>query len=187
TGLVPATSLTGGVAKPGQRMTKAGSDLLKQYLFLAAESARRSDPELAATYARMIARGKHHDSVIVIVAHQLARRIYAVLKERAARKRQASGTSAEPVRYKFRNPATGAELTKKQAREHVRTHYPSKRQQQKQKAAQQKAAQPAPAKSGSSEDATIRMRPTSPTIDVASIASCGNPADSPVLNSRSCT
>jgi len=180
TGLVPGTKLTGGKAKPGQRMTKAGPDLLKQYLFLAAEVARRQDPELAATYARMIARGKHHDSVIVIVAHQLARRIYAVLKQRAASRRHTSDAASEPARYKLRHSADGAELTKAEARDYVRKHYPSKHQQQK-----EKAAQIAPANSGSSEDAAIRMRPTSPATALASIATCGNPAESAVLNSRS--
>jgi transposase len=181
TGLVPGTKLTGGVAKPGQRMTKAGPNLLKQYLFLAAEAARRRDPELAAKYAQMIARGKHHDSVIVIVAHQLARRIYAVLKQRAAQRRSNAETSSQPVRYKFRHPGNGSELTKQQARDYVRTHFPSKSQQQK-----EKAAQSAPANSGSSEDATIRMRPTSPATHVASTATCGKSDASPVLNSRDC-
>jgi transposase len=182
TGLVPRTKLTGGVGKPGQRMTKAGPDLLKQYLFLAAEAARRRDPELAATYARMIARGKHHDSVIVIVAHQLARRIYAVLKQRAARYRHTSDAPTEPARYTLRDPATRTELTKQQARDYVRLHYPSKHQQQK-----QRVTQSAPANSGSSEDAAIRMQPASPSTPVASVATCGNPDDSPVLNPRSCS
>jgi transposase len=179
TGLVPSTKLTGGKAKPGQRMTKAGPDLLKQYLFLAAETARRRDPELAATYARMIARGKHHDSVIVIVAHQLARRIYAVLKQRAAYRSASSHAPPQPARYKFRHPVDATELTKHQARDYVRKHYPSKSQQQK-----AKTAQTAPASSGSSEDATIRMRSTPPATPVASPATCGNPANSPVVNSR---
>jgi transposase len=53
-GIIPRTKQTGaGGEKPGQRMTKGGNNLLKQYMFLAAETARRHDPEAP------LLRGRH--------------------------------------------------------------------------------------------------------------------------------
>jgi hypothetical protein len=143
TGLVPRTKLTGGEGKPGQRMTKAGSNLMKQYLFLAAETARLRDAELAKTYSRAIERGHHHNSAIVIVAHKLTRAIYAVLKKRAS-------ADDPAVTYRFREPVTGNDLTAKEALAYVRTNHPSKAA----RARQARAAQHVPVVSGSSADAT---------------------------------
>lgn len=150
TGLVPRTNLTAGEGKPGQRMTKAGADLIKQYLFLAAETARLRDPELAASYAAAINRGKHHNSAIGIVAHKLARRIYAVLKQHAAR-------GAQCASYRFRRPDDGAELSKPDALDYVRTNYPSKAE----RARREKAARNFP-KTGSPEGATTGSVPAPP-------------------------
>lgn len=151
TGLIPRTNLTGGVAKPGQRMTKAGQKLLKQYFFLAADTARLRDPELAAKYNHAVARGAHHYKAVVVVAHKLARRVYALLRQRSAAR---AGVAADP-RYLLRRLDDGAELTKAEAHEYVREHYPSKAQ----RALREKAVRSAPVDSGSSEDAAIRAAP----------------------------
>jgi transposase len=170
TGLVPRTNLTAGEGKPGQRMTKAGADIIKQYLFLAAETARLRDPELAATYAAATARGKHHNSAIGIVAHKLARRIYAVLKQRASR-------PAARSPYRLRQPDNGTELSEKQALEYVRTNYPSKSE----RARREKAARDFP-KTGSPEGATKGSCAAPPTPSVATLSSCGNPREQPVVS-----
>src|SRR5258706_10118879 len=151
-------------------MTKAGSDLIKQYLFLAAEIARQRDPELAATYAHAIARGKHHYTAIVIVAHKLARRIYAVLKLHAEVPSEA--------RYRLRRPDNGIELSKKEALDHVRTFYPSKAE----RARKAKAAQAVPAETGSSEDATNGISAAPPTTPLPMTHACAKPDDQPVVN-----
>jgi transposase len=51
-GLAPKSSETGETERKGQRMTKAGSALLRTTLYLAADRARHSDPQLAAIYRR---------------------------------------------------------------------------------------------------------------------------------------
>ena len=163
TGLVPRTNLTAGEAKPGQRMTKAGADLIKQYLFLAAERARLDDPELAATYARAVDRGKHHYSAIVIVAHKLARRIYAVLKHRATQPDQ-------PTAYRLRRPDDAQELTRLQAREYVRSQYPSKAE----RARREKAAARNIPGTGSPEGATNGSGPTPLAPPLPATTPCAN-------------
>lgn len=59
-GLAPKKNQTGKSNREGQHISKAGSRLLRRYFYLAAETARRRDPELAAFYARLVAGGKHH-------------------------------------------------------------------------------------------------------------------------------
>lgn len=170
TGLVPRTNLTAGEGKPGQRMTKAGADLIKQYLFLAAERARLEDPELAAAYARAVARGKHHYSAVVVVAHKLARHVYAVLKHRTA-------LPSERSAYRLRQPEDGKELTQSQAREYVRTRYPSKAE----RARREKAARNIPG-TGSPEGATNGSGPTPPAPPLPTEAPCAKADEQPVVS-----
>lgn len=83
-GLDPRKSQTGGADREGQHISKAGNRLLRQYLYLAAETARQRDVELAAFYQRLVSKGKHHSCAVVAVAAKLLRRIYAVMKRAAA-------------------------------------------------------------------------------------------------------
>ena len=147
-GLVPRTKQTGMAGeKPRQALTKGGQNLLKKYLFLAAEVARRQDPELAATYERAIARGKHHYSAVIVVAHKLVRRVYALLKARAA------GTA--DVRYQMRRP-DGAAIHADEARAMIAEQFPTKAAKEARKRAPQTARQMGTVSqgTGSSEDAT---------------------------------
>jgi len=129
-GVVPCSSRTGGKDKPRRHMTKAGPNLLKQYIFLAADVARRCDPELAVTYARAIEKGKHHNAAVAIVAHKLVRKIYALLKLRAERRRalaEAQPDQPPPaVAYLLVDPDSGKPLSRPQARAYINTHFPSK-------------------------------------------------------------
>jgi hypothetical protein len=133
--------------KPRQALTKGGQNLLKKYVYLAAEVARRKDPELAATYERAIARGKHHYSAVIIVAHKLVRRVYALLKLRAA--------GAPEIRYEMRGP-NGRVLNADEARACIAEHFPSKAVKHARKRALQTERQTGTVSqgSGSSEDAT---------------------------------
>jgi transposase len=80
-GMFPSKSSSGGVDKPGQRLTKSGSDRLKRGLYLAADTARKIDPDLAAVYWRlMVRKGHHHKQALCAVATRLVNRIYRVLK-----------------------------------------------------------------------------------------------------------
>jgi hypothetical protein len=80
-GMFPTRSSSGGIEKPGQRLTKSGSDRVKRALYIAADVARKIDPDLAAVYWRlMVNKGHHHKQAICAVATRLVNRIYRVLK-----------------------------------------------------------------------------------------------------------
>jgi transposase len=188
-GLVPRTNQTGGdKGKPGQRLTKGGQPLLKKYMYLAAEVARRHDPELAVAYERVLARGKHHYAAVIAVAHKLVRRVYAFLKLRAAARRAlAEGRTPHKVEWRYVNPETGEVLSLEQARAWVQKHCPSKREKERQKSAPKKAVNVAPqassvAQEGSSEDVAKGDRSVPPTDPVAEPAACGKPVDKAVIN-----
>jgi len=163
-GIVPRTKHTGGKGKPGQRMTKGGPNLLKQYVYLAAEVARRKDPELAAVYDRAIAKGKHHRSAVIVVAHKLVRRIYALLKRRAALREAAAEADAQPaaVIYRLRRP-DGQEVTRAEASAYIAEHHPPKSA----KAKRSRAAEGGPPCTGSSvTDATKGVSTMPPDVEV---------------------
>ena len=81
TGLVPRESSSGDSEKRGS-ITKTGPDLLRWALHLAADVARKHDPQLAALYRRlMVERGRHHNQALCAVATHLADRIYALMRE----------------------------------------------------------------------------------------------------------
>jgi transposase len=156
-GLVPRTKQTGIAGeKPGQALTKGGQNLLKKYMFLAAEVARRQDPELAATYERAIARGKHHYSAVIIVAHKLVRRVYALLKLRA--------TGATDVHYQMHRP-DGTNISTEEARAVIVEQFPSKAAKEARKRAPQTTRQKGTLSqdTGSSEDATKAVVAAVPT------------------------
>jgi transposase len=179
-GVTPRTKQTGAAGeKPRQRMTKAGHNLLKQYVFLAAETARRNDPELAATYEHAIARGKHHYSAVIIVAHQLVRRVYGLLKARA--EARAAGASAPT--YRLQTP-DGQPLSKTEARSFVAKRFPSKAAKEAAKRAAQTAprSRSLPRDTGSSEDATKAVAVALPDPLVAELSACEKSEDNSVRN-----
>jgi transposase len=80
-GLFPRQANSGGREKPGQRLTQAGNDRIKQALYLAADAARRIDPGLAEVYWRlMTVKGHHHKQAICAVANRLVNRVHRVLR-----------------------------------------------------------------------------------------------------------
>lgn len=82
TGLVPRENSSGEAKRRG-RISKAGPNQLRAALYLAADSARRNDPELASLYRRLLLeRGHHHTQAVCAVATHLTARIWAVLRER---------------------------------------------------------------------------------------------------------
>lgn len=81
TGLVPRENSSGEARRRG-KISKAGPNLLRWALYLAADVARRADPGLAALYRRlMMERGHHHQQAICAVASHLVSRIWAVIRE----------------------------------------------------------------------------------------------------------
>lgn len=82
TGLFPRRSESGGKDNPSQRIAKSGNDRLKRDLLLAADIARRIDPELGRVYfTMMVEKGKHHRQALCAVATRLLNRIHTVLRE----------------------------------------------------------------------------------------------------------
>jgi hypothetical protein len=80
-GMFPTRNSSGRIDKSGQRLTKSGSDRVKRALYIAADVARKIDPDLAAVYWRlMVNKGQHHKQAICTVATRLINRIYRVLK-----------------------------------------------------------------------------------------------------------
>jgi transposase len=79
-GMIPATDQS-GEAEAHPRLTKSGDRLLRTALFLAADTARKEDPQLAAIYLRQLDKGSHHTKALCAVATALASRLAAVLRE----------------------------------------------------------------------------------------------------------
>jgi transposase len=80
-GLFPSRSDSGGAERPGQKISQSGNDRIKRALILAADTARRIDPELAELYWRlMTTKGHHHKQALCAVANRLVNRIFRVLR-----------------------------------------------------------------------------------------------------------
>jgi transposase len=81
TGLVPRENSSGGTDRRG-KISKAGPSMLRWSLYLAADTARKWDPQLAELYRRlMVERGRHHNQALCAVASHLVGRIWAVVRE----------------------------------------------------------------------------------------------------------
>jgi transposase len=76
-GLVPSLTSSGINGHHGPP-TKSGDAPLREALFIAADTARRTDPTLAARYYRlMVHQGKHHNSALCHISTALLTRIIA--------------------------------------------------------------------------------------------------------------
>jgi transposase len=83
-GLVPRQKLSGTGGSTGGP-TKSGDACLRDALYLAADHARRQDPQLAARYHRLMTEaGKHHTSALCSVGAVLLTRIAACLHDGVA-------------------------------------------------------------------------------------------------------
>lgn len=79
-GLVPRKKQSATLDIKGLRITKSSQRILKKGYCLAAETARRYDPEAACLYHRLRAKGRHHNQAICAVASNLAGRTYSVMR-----------------------------------------------------------------------------------------------------------
>lgn len=79
-GLDPVVSQSGRFQNISGRISKRGSPLLRQALFLAANVARQNDENLKRFYDKKRSEGKHHFSALNAVAAKLLRIVYWVLK-----------------------------------------------------------------------------------------------------------
>jgi transposase len=125
TGLAPKASETGDTDRKGQSLSKAGPSLLRTTFVIAADTARKQDPQLARIYyVQMVERGKNHLGALCVVAATLAERAWIVMKrqtpyvvrdidDRAVEPQEAAAIIAEhwtvptDVRARRRNKKTG--------------------------------------------------------------------------------
>ena len=80
-GLDPSVFESGAFHGRREHISKRGSPYLRRALYLAAHSAHRRNPDLAAYLERKLAEGKPYKVAVVALAHKLLARIYTVLKE----------------------------------------------------------------------------------------------------------
>jgi hypothetical protein len=79
-GLTPSNWSSGTTTQPSRAITKEGPAVLRLAFFQSANAARRSDPQLAALYHRlMVHRGHCHTQATVAVARKLVERTWTVL------------------------------------------------------------------------------------------------------------
>jgi transposase len=79
-GLDPVVIQSGRFQNISGHISKRGSPLLRQALFLAANVARQNDDNLKQFYDKKISEGKHHYSALNAVAAKVLRIVYWVLK-----------------------------------------------------------------------------------------------------------
>lgn len=79
-GLTPSNWSSGTVTQPSRAITKEGPSVLRLAFYLAGNAARKSDPQLAALYYRlMVTHGHCHTQATVAVARKLVERTWTVL------------------------------------------------------------------------------------------------------------
>lgn len=79
-GLNPSTWSSGTVSQPSRAITKEGPAVLRLAFFQAANAARRTDPQLAGFYYRLMTEHGHcHTQACVAVARKLVERTWTVL------------------------------------------------------------------------------------------------------------
>lgn len=80
-GLFPRRADSDGAERPRRRITQGGNDRIKRALMLAADTARKIDPDLAMVYWRlMIGKGPHYKQALCAVAGRLVNCIFSVLR-----------------------------------------------------------------------------------------------------------
>ena len=137
-GFTPKKKQSSSKEIQGQPIDKAAQRLLKKYLFLASEVARRWDPEFAAFYEKLLSKGLHHYQAVCAVANKMVGRVYAVLN----RMQRAEGSNyrsisttmdpeqklkANEVIYQLRD-LDGHVISKQKAGEIIQEKFPSKAQ-----------------------------------------------------------
>jgi transposase/uncharacterized protein (UPF0335 family) len=127
-GFIPKKSASGDHERLGLPITKAAQKSLKKNLYLAGETARKTDPEAAAFYHRLIARGLHHNQAVCAVGGKLTGKAYALMKRMFAQ--PACEESQDSISYVFKD-LDGHQIDKKAARELIRAKFPSKKEREK--------------------------------------------------------
>ena len=80
-GIDPSVYSSGQFVGTQAKLSKRGSPYLRRALWLAANSARRYNPDLQEYFARKTREGKPYGVALSAICHKLITRIYVVLKE----------------------------------------------------------------------------------------------------------
>ena len=155
TGFTSRQKSSAGHEISGLKITKTGNRRLKRNLALAADTAMKNDPELAAFAIRLLKAGKHYNKVRVAVGRKIAIRAYSLLK-----RFQSAGANAT---YIWRDPQ-GNTITKQQAKAITATLWSTHKAAQ-----EQKGTLPAPAIPWPSENATKRRPSKAPRQNYAHV------------------
>lgn len=122
-GLVPRKKQSAARDRKGLCITKSSQRILKKGYCLAAETARKYDPEAAALYNRLMAKGRHHNQAICAVASNLAGRTFSVMR-RAGLGTESPVQSTSEVSYVLRD-FQGQKIDRRRARALVEKRFPS--------------------------------------------------------------
>jgi transposase len=128
-GLVSRKKQSSTQDKKGLPITKCSQRLLKKSYCLAAETARKYDPEAASLYHRLMARGRHHNQAICAVASNLSGRTFTVMR-RAGMGTESAGKDAFRLPYAIRD-LRGQAIDRKGARALVKEQFPSKKERER--------------------------------------------------------
>lgn len=155
-GLIPKTAQS-GTNDPELGITKAGDPLLREALYVAADHARKVDPQLAAKYVRLMSGDRHYESAICHLATNLLTRIAACWRQN------------QP--YVLRD-VDGREITEAEGRQIVKERYqldPRHRDNAAHKRMHQRRKQTAGRESQKSQSAPT-SRPATTTVTTAGAA-----------------
>jgi transposase len=155
-GLVPKVSQS-GTSNPTLGITKAGDPLLREALFAAADQARRTDPQLAVKYKRLMDTDRHHDSALCHIATILLTRI---------------ATCWRASEHYVLRDTDGRVITSEEGRQIVREHHKVDRQSRI-KAANTRQSQRRKARTGREQkesQSAPASRPASTSIGAAAVA-----------------
>lgn len=127
-GIIPKKIQSGNHETLNLPITKAAQKSLKKNLYLAAETARKTDPECAAFYHKLISKGLHHNQAVCAVAGKILSRAYALMKRMTS---QLSGEEHQnSISYIYRD-LDGHQIDKRDARKLIKEKFPSKKEREK--------------------------------------------------------
>lgn len=129
-GFVPRKKQTSLTDKKGLKIIKAASNIFKEHMYLAAETARQFDVQFADRYNRLMKRGKHHKQAICALANMMIARIFSVLKRYYKALNEGNTALAQTIKYELRD-VRGYRITASEAREIILRDYPSKKEQER--------------------------------------------------------
>jgi len=127
-GLVPRKKQSATHDKKGLPITKSSQRILKKSYCMAAETARKYDPEAAMLYHRLIARGRHHYQAICAVGSNLAGRTFSVMK-RAGLGTQTDTRCTSEVSYVIRD-FDGKAIDQTSAGKLIKERFPPKKKRE---------------------------------------------------------